>query len=252
MQEELTDFMRRVEMNGNPIAPHALRASTPHRSYPTFGYEPSPVSREEVLQSEINMLPHTQGAHTEDQIDSMETQMGSARTTLPHSSSLRTEELRASCDNHTRDYDDALWDTRTTFPHISSARTEELRVSRDNHTRDQDDALRDTRNTLPHTSGARTEDQLRDQLAFRDTHVRDQHDAVRDTHTKEYIKDRHARVRDIHFRLDERPTHEDDRRSGGNAQQSSFIPGNIYPILRPSSSPKVPTFDGTNTAQFRP
>ena len=87
MQEELTDFMRRVEMNGNPIAPHALRASTPHRSYPTFGYEPSPVSREEVLQSEINMLPHTQGAHTEDQIDSMETQMGSARTTLPHSSS---------------------------------------------------------------------------------------------------------------------------------------------------------------------
>ena len=138
------------------------------------------------------------------------------------------------------------------MPHISSARTEELRVSRDNHTRDQDNALRDTRNTLPHTSGARTEDQLRDQLAFRDTHVRDQHDAVRDTHTKEYIKDRHARVRDIHFRLDERPTHEDDRRSGGNAQQSSFIPGNTSSILRPSSSPKVPTFDGTNTAQFRP
>ena len=186
MQEELTDFMRRVEMNGNPIAPHALRASTPHRRYPTFGYEPSPVNREEVLHPEINTLPHIQS-------DSMETQMGSARTTLPHSSTARTEELRASRDHHTRDYDDALQDTRTTLPHISSARTEELRVSRDNHTRDQDDALRDTRTTLPHTSSARTEDQLRDQLAFRDTHVRDQHDAVRDTHTKEYIDDRRAR-----------------------------------------------------------
>ena len=196
MQEELSDFMRRVENNGNLIAPHTLRASTPHR-----GYQPSPVSREEVLHSELNTLPHTQGARTDDQIDSMEMQMGSARTTLPHSSSARTEELCVSRDIHTRDQDDALRDTRNTLPHISSARTEELRVSRDTRTRDQDDALRDTRNTLPYASSARTEEQL----AFRDTHTRDQHDAVRDTRTKEYIDDRHARVRDIQFRLDERP-----------------------------------------------
>ena len=252
MQEELNDFMRRVEMHGTPIAPHALRASTPHRGYPTFGFESSPVNREEVLHPEISTLPHVQSARTEDQGDSMETQMGSARSTMPLSGTTHTVELRASLDHRTRDYDDALRDTRTTLLHISSARTEELRVSRDNYTRDHDDVPRDTPTTLPHTSGARTEDQLRNSLAFRDTHVRNQSDAAMDTHTKEYFDDRRARVRDIQFRLDDRPTRDNDQGSGAIAQQSSLNPGNTSSILRPSSSPKVPTFDGTNTAQFRP
>ena len=49
--------------------------------------------------------------------------MGSARTTLPHISSVRTEDQ------------DEVRDTRNTLPHISNARTEEQRVSRDTRTR---------------------------------------------------------------------------------------------------------------------
>ena len=52
--------------------------------------------------------------------------------------------------------------------------------------------------------------------------------------------------------LNERPTHEDDRRNSGDIQQNSYHSGNNSSLSRPSSSPKVPTFDGTNTAQFRP
>ena len=137
--------------------------------------------------------------------------------------------------------------TRNTLPHISSACTE-----------DQDD-VRETPSTLPHTSSARTEEQL----ISRDMHTRDQYDAfvetrtwnqddVRDTLTREHSDDRYARVQELQFRLDERPTHEDDRRNSGDVQQSSFNPGNTSSLLRPSSSPKVPTFDGKNTAQFRP
>ena len=140
--------------------------------------------------------------------------MGSARSTLPHIRSARTG-----------DQDDVR-ETRSTLPHTSSARTGEQLIFRDTRTRDQDDA-------------------------FGDTRTRDQDD-VRDTRTREHSDDRNARSRDLQFRLDERPTHEDDRRNSGDIQQSSYHPGNNSSFSRPSSSPKVPTFDGTNTAQFRP
>ena len=204
MQEGLADFLRRFENFRTPTTPHvdALRASTP-RICPDFGYQTSPVGRDEVSHPELNTLPHTRSARTEDQADSMETHMGSARSTLPH---------------------------------IGSARTG-----------DQDD-VRETRSTLPHTSSVRTGEQL----MFRDTRTRDHDDAFGDTRTREHSNDRNARSRDLQFRLDERPTHEDDRRNNGDIQQSSYHPGNNSSFSRPSSSPKVPTFDGSNTAQFRP
>ena len=193
MQEGLADFLRRFENID------ALRASTPRR-FPDFGYQTSPVGRDEVSRPEHSTLPHTRSARTEDP-DSMETHMGSARSTLPHIGSARTGD------------EEDVGETCNTLPHTSSARTGEQLLFRDTRTRDQDDA-------------------------FGDTRTRDQ-DEVRDTRT-------------LQFRLDERPTHEDDRRNSGEAQQSSYHPGNTSSFSRQSSSPKVPTFDGTNTAQFRP
>ena len=119
--------------------------------------------------------------------------------------------------------------------------------------------IRETRNTLPHTSSARTGEHV----IFRDTHIRDEDDVfgdtrirdqddVRDARTREHSDERNARSRDLQYRLNERPTHEDDRRNSAEIQQNSFHPGNNTSLSRSSSSPKVPTFDGTNTAQFRP
>ena len=189
-ERRLADFLRSFDNFRIPTTPHvnALRASTPRRC-PEFGYNTSPVGRDEVSHPELNTLPHTRSARTEDS-DSMETHMGSARSTLQH---------------------------------IESARTED------------EEEIGETRNTLPHTSSARTGEQL----LFRDTRTRDQNDAFGDTRT-------------LQFRLDERPTHEDDRGNSGGIQQSSFHPGNTSSFARQSSSPKVQTFDGTNTAQFRP
>ena len=123
---------------------------------------------------------------------------------------------------------------RTTLPHIGSARTGD------------EDNVGETRSTLPHTSSARTGEQL----LFRDTRIRDQDDAFGDTRTRDQDDVRDTRT--LQIRLDERPTHEDDRRNSGEIQQSSYHPGNTSSFSRQSSSPKVPTFDGTNTAQFRP
>ena len=50
----------------------------------------------------------------------------------------------------------------------------------------------------------------------------------------------------------ERPTHEDDRGDSGDAQRCSYHSGMNNSVSRPSSSPKVPIFDGTLSAQFRP
>ena len=50
----------------------------------------------------------------------------------------------------------------------------------------------------------------------------------------------------------ERPTHEDDQGNSGDAQRSSNNSGMNNSGSRPSSSPKVPIFDGTVSAQFRP
>ena len=171
----LSDFLQKFEDID------ALRASTPRRC-PTFGYQPSPVVREEV-------------SHPP--------------SSLPHFESARTEE-----DND---------DQRNSLPHASSARTGEHSLFRDTRTRDHDDD-RDTRTqksdtTLPHARSARTGEHL----LFRDTRTRE-HDG-RDTRT-------------LQFRLD------NNRNSTDNHDDSTFS--------RPSSCPKVPTFDGSNTAQFRP
>ena len=112
MQEGLADFLRRFE--NTQATPHvdALRASTPHslqsRRFPDFGYQTSPVVRDEVSHPEHNTLPHTRSARTEDP-DSMETHMGSARSTLPHIGSARTGD------------EDDVGETRNTLPHTSSA-----------------------------------------------------------------------------------------------------------------------------------
>ena len=227
MQDNLAEFLQKFENILTPTTPHrdALRASTPHgaqpRMCPDFEFQTSPVDRE------LNTLPHTRSARTEDQATSMEAHMGSARSTLPHIGSARTE--------------DNFRETPSTLPHIGSARTE--------------DNFRETPSTMPHTSSARTEEQS----IFRDTHIRDQDDALGDTHTRDqdtrirdHSDDRNARSRGLHFRLDEQPTHEDDRRNSGDIQQSPYHHGNVSSFSRQSSSPKVPTFDGTNTAQFRP
>ena len=160
----------------------ALRASTPRR-YPTFGYQPSPVVREEVSHPPSS-LPHFESARTEEENDE-------PRISLPHASSARTGEHSLFRDTRTRDHDD----------------------DRDTRTQKSD-------TTLPHARSARTGEHL----LFRDTRTRE-HDG-RDTRT-------------LQFRLDN-----NNRNSTDNQDDSTFS--------RPSSCPKVPTFDGSNTAQFRP
>ena len=61
-----------------------------------------------------------------------------------------------------------------------------------------------------------------------------------------------ARDRSRDHRSNERPTHEDDRGDSGDMQRNSYHSGMSTSMSRPSSSPKVPTFDGTVSAQFRP
>ena len=61
----------------------ALRASTPRRC-PTFGYQPSPVVREEVSHPPSS-LPHFESARTEEDQDDQ-------RNSLPHARSARTGE----------------------------------------------------------------------------------------------------------------------------------------------------------------
>ena len=66
-------------------------------------------------------------------------------------------------------------------------------------------------------------------------------------------RDHHdARDRSRDHRSNERPTHEDDRGDSGDAQRNSYHSGINNSMSRPSSSPKVPTFDGTVSTQFRP
>ena len=172
----LSDFLQKFEDID------ALRASTPRR-YPTFGYQPSPVVREEVSHPPSS-LPHFESTRTEEENDD-------PRNSLPHASSARTGEHSLFRDTRTRDHDD------------------------DRNTRTQKS---DT--TLPHARSARTGEHL----LFRDTRTRE-HDG-RDTRT-------------LQFRLDN-----NNRNSTDNHDDSTFS--------RPSSCPKVPTFDGSNTAQFRP
>ena len=225
MHEGLKDFLQKFETARPPNTPHvdALTASTPYgvppRMRPEFGFQPSPVGHDEAMEPEHSTLSHIRSARTENQEDSRETRMESARSTLPHIRSARTGD-------HDEIRETRMESARSTLPHTRSARTGEHIIFRDTRTRDQDDA-------------------------FGDTRTRDQDD-VRDTRTREHSDDRNARSRDLQYRLNERPTHEDDRRNSADIQQNSYHSGNNSSLSRPSSSPKVPTFDGTNTAQFRP
>ena len=134
-------------------------------------------------------------------------------------------ETARSTISHIRDHDDAR-----------STRTRDHDDIRDTRIREHD-AFRDTR--------------TRDHDDIRDTRIRE-HDAFMDRHTREHIDDRDTRTRDLHDnrdQLNERPTHEDDRRDSGDMQRNSYHSGMNSSMSRPS---KVPTFDGTISAQFRP
>ena len=104
-----------------------------------------------------------------------------------------------------------------------------------------------------------------------DPHNRDHHDASNDIDARNVDprnidprnmhphnidprnQDHHdARDRSRDHRSHERPTHEDDRGDSSDAQHNSYHSGMSNSMSHPSSSPKVPTFDGTVSAQFRP
>ena len=143
--------------------------------------------------------------------------------------------------SHIRDHDD-IRSTRTRdHDNIRDTRIREHDAFRDTHTRDHDD-IRDTR-IREHDDFRDT--RTRDQDNNRDTRIRE-HDAFRDTRTREHIDDRDR------YRLNERPTHEDDRGNSGDIQRDSYYTGMNSSMSRSFSSPKVPTFDGTISAQFRP
>ena len=127
--------------------------------------------------------------------------------------------------------------------------------STDSRIRDRNDA-RDTR-TRDHNDAKDT--RTRDHNDIRDTRIREHNDA-RDTRIRDYHDTRDLRNHDFHdardrsrdHRSNERPTHEDDRGDSGDMQQNSYHSGMSTSMSRPSSSPKVLTFDGTVSAQFRP
>ena len=161
----LSDFLRKFDDMD------ALRASTPRRC-PTFGYQTSPVVREEVSHPPSS-LPHFESARTEE-----EEEMTVPRNSLPHASSARTGEHLLFQNTRTRDHD----------------------ANKDTRIRDHDVDSGATRN-------------------------RDRNDG-RDTRT-------------LQFRLD------DNRKNLTDSHDNSTF-------SRQSSCPKVPIFDGSNTAQFRP
>ena len=87
-------------------------------------------------------------------------------------------------------------------------------------------------------------------------HTRE-HDAIRDTHTRDHDDIRDTRTRDHNDIRDTRTQDHDDIRNTrirehGDMQRNSYHSGMSTSMSRPSSSPNVPTFDGTISAQFRP
>ena len=136
---------------------------------------------------------------------------------------------------------------RNTDPHNSDPRNTDSR-NRDHHDA-RDPRNIDPRNTDPrNTDPCNTDLRNRDHHDARDTRNRDHHDA-RDPRNQDH-HDTRDRSRD--HRSNERPTHEDDRGDSGDTQRNSYHSGMSYSMSCPSSSPKVPTFDGTVSAQFRP
>ena len=193
--------------------------TTHHVDAPTASTPYTPTGVPARLRPEFGFQPSPVG-----QDESME----SARSTMPH---IRDhDDIRSA---RTRDHDDIRSVRTRDHDDIRDTRIREHDAFRDAHTRDHND-IRDTR--------------IREHDAFRDARTRDQDD-VRDTRTREHIDDRDARIRD---RLNERPTHEDDRGDSGDTLRNSYHTGMHSSMSRPSSSPKVPTFNGTISAQFRP
>ena len=126
----------------------------------------------------------------------------------------------------------------------TDSRIRDRNDAKDTRTRDHDDA-RDTR--------TRDHDDIRDMRIrehndTRDTRFRDHHD-TRDLRDHDFHD---ARDRSRDHRSNERPTHEDDRGDSSDMQRNSYHSGMSTSMSRPSSSPKVTTFDGTVSAQFRP
>ena len=188
--------------------------TTHHVDAPTASTPYTPTGIPARLRPEFGFQPSPVG---------QDEPMEPARSSMPHIGDQ--DDIRSA---RTRDHDD-----------IRDTRIREHDAFRDARTRDHDD-IRDTR--------------IREHDAFRDARTRD-HDDVWDTRTREHIDDRDVRTRDLHDnrdRLNERPTHEDDRGDSGDMQRNSYHTGINSSMSRPSSSPKVPTFDGTISAQFRP
>ena len=198
MHEGLKEFLEKFETARPP--------NTPHVDAPTAS---TPYGIPSRMRPEFGFQPSPVG-----QDEAREPE----HSTLPHIWSARTGDHEDSRETH-------MESARSTLPHIRSARTG-----------DHDDI----RNTLPHTMSARTGEHIifrdtrsRDQDdAFGDTHTRD-HDDVRDTRTREHSDDRNAHSRDLQYRLNERPTHEDDRRNSGDIQQNFYHSGNNSSLSRP-------------------
>ena len=123
-------------------------------------------------------------------------------------------------------------DPRNTDPRNTDPRNMETR------NRDRYDARESTHNNInPRNTDPRNMDPRNTYPRSIDPRNRDQQD---------------ARDRSRDHRSNERPTHEDDRGDNSDAQRNSDHSGMSNSMSRPSSSPKVPTFDGTVSAQFRP
>ena len=132
-----------------------------------------------------------------------------------------------------RNVDPRNIDPRNTHPHnIDPCNTHPRDI--DPRNRDHHDASNDidARNVDPRN------------IDPRNTHPRDIDPRNRDHY------DTRDRSRD--HRSHERPTHEDDRGDSSDVQRNSYHSGMSNSMSHPSSSPKVPTFDGTVSAQFHP
>ena len=164
---------------------------------------------------------------------------------------------QATSTESTRNIDPRNTDPRNIDPPNTDPSNTDPRIT-DSRNRDHHDA-RDPRNIDPRNTDPRNTDPCNTDPRNTDSRNRDHHDA-RDTRNRDHHHARDPRNQDHHdtrdrsreHRSNERPTHEDDRGDSGDTQRNSYHSGMSYSMSRPSSSPKVPTFDGTVSTQFRP
>ena len=214
MHEGLTQFLERC----NPVhltAPHrfdAPAASTPSTPSTPIGV-PSRLRPDFDFESPVNQATSTESTRNID-----------------------------PCNTDPHNIDPRNTDPRNTDPRNTDSRNRDHHDARDPHNIDPRNT--DPRNTEPRNTDSRN----RDHHDARDTRHRDHHDA-RDPRNQDH-HDTRDRSRD--HRSNKRPTYEDDRGDSGDTQRNSYHSGMSYSISLPSSSPKVPAFDGTVSAQFRP